>query len=224
MVRIWEKESKTEHLPPRLPVILTIVLSQNAESWAVNPQFASLFELPDPVPAELVSFIPDFAFQHLQLAEMHFDAIPGTPAGILALRVMKAERLGRLLDDAVWEEHLIVQVPAALFQLVLRYILAADVDRAEFEAKILSLSDIETRHAAMTLAQRYRQDGIEVGRQEGRQEALQESVLNVLAARFHRLPDGLREAVLTVRNESQLRALLNAAIECASMEAFSEAL
>jgi hypothetical protein len=180
------------------------------------------------MPPELSLFIPDFAFHHLQLAEMAFETIPGTPTGILVLRAMKAERLGRLLDDAVWDEDLIVRVPSEIFQFILRYILGTDVDRDAFEAKIRQLSDPTTRSAAMTLAQRYRQDGIELGRQEGRQEgrheALQESVFNVLTARFQGVPEGLREAIFTVGDEDRLRALLRTAIECASLEGFAEAL
>jgi hypothetical protein len=43
-------------------------------------------------------FIPDFAFKHLQLAEMKFDAIPGTATGMLVLRVMKAFERERVFE------------------------------------------------------------------------------------------------------------------------------
>jgi hypothetical protein len=70
-----------------------------------------------------------FEYRHLQLAQMAFEAIPGTPGGILVLRAMKAQRLGRLLDDQVWDENLMKLTPLELLQRVLRYLLAADIDK-----------------------------------------------------------------------------------------------
>lgn len=232
MVRIWEQLAESAIPPARLPVILPVVLSQNARSWNLDPRFTGLLDLPDPMPREFGPFIPDFSFQHLQLADMEFDAIPGTATGILVLRVLKADRLRRLLDDAVWDEDLILRAPREVFDRVLRYILAADVDREAFDAKIHSLSNLETRSAAMTLAESLRQEGRQEGRQTGQQEglllgrqiALQEAVLNVLTTRFPRVPDSLRHALFAVRDEETLRALLRAAIGCPSLEVFAEGL
>ncbi|MFN0126193.1 MAG: hypothetical protein ACKV19_05855 [Verrucomicrobiales bacterium] len=85
---------------------------------------------------------------------MMFDTIPGTPTGILVLRSMKAERLGRLLDEVVWDGGLIRKVHLEVFQRLLSYMLAADVDMAGFRARILNLPESETRSIAMTLAER----------------------------------------------------------------------
>ncbi|MFN0125157.1 MAG: hypothetical protein ACKV19_00535 [Verrucomicrobiales bacterium] len=104
-------------------------------------------------------FVPDFSFHHLQLADMPFDALPGTPAGIFVLRAMKAERLGRLLDNMLWDEDLIVRVPSEVFELVLCYILNADVARRAFKSKVLTLSNLTTRSIAMTLTESLRREG-----------------------------------------------------------------
>ena len=136
------------------------------------------------------------------------------------------------MDDVVWDEDLIRRVSPQVFQRILRYILAADVDTEAFKAKILHLSDPETRSAAMTLAEKLRQEGRQQGQQEGRQEgmrlgrelALQEAVLNALGTRFSRVPEGLRDALLEVRDEETLRTLLRTSIECPSLEAFAECL
>jgi hypothetical protein len=70
--------------------------------------------------------------------------------------------------------------------------------------------------AAMTLAQRYHQEGLQKGRQE--------DVLEALSIRFEQVPEGLREAVLGVADEGKLRELLRAAIRCQSLEEFARAL
>jgi hypothetical protein len=48
--------------------------------------------------------------------------------------VLKAERIGALLDDAVWDEQLLREA-ARVFELVLRYILVSDVDSPTFRLK-----------------------------------------------------------------------------------------
>lgn len=212
LTRIWERCIKDARGTP-LPVILPVVLSQNAEVWNVPTQLSELLNLPPPLADALSPFIPDFKYRHLQLAQMPFETIPGTPAGILVLRVMKAERLGKLLEDPVWQEHLLNATPTELLHMVLRYMLGADIDMAGFNDKVKIISNPETRSAAMTLAQQFRQEG----RQEGRQEA----VIEVLEVRFDQVPSGLQEAIREIQDDARLRELHRAAIRCASLEAFA---
>lgn len=172
-IRIWEAFLK-EHPGEPLPVVLATVLAQNGSKWEVSQKFSDLLDLPEDLVAVLRPFIPDFSFGLMQLAETPFESLPGTPAGILILRVMKAERLNQLLNDAVWDESLIGQVPTPLFELLLRYILSADIDKEAFETKIQEIQNPATRANAMSLAQVYRQEGHQEGRREGRQAGRQE--------------------------------------------------
>jgi hypothetical protein len=70
-----------------MPVILPVVLAQNAEVWEVSPRFDSLLEIPADLEDSLQPFVPDFTYRLIQLAALPFDAIRGTPAGIMTLRV-----------------------------------------------------------------------------------------------------------------------------------------
>lgn len=225
MTRIWEAHGERHSGTDRLPPVLPVVISQNAELWDLPVRLSDLLEIPPSIREEIMPFVPDFTYHDLQLAGMTFESIPGTAAGVLVLRAMKAERLGRLLDEVVWDEELILKVPREIFQLVLRFILGADLDRESFETRLKEIRDPETRTNAMTLAQRYYQDGRQEGRKEGRQEGLlrgrQEDVLEALAIRFDELADGLREAVLGISDEEKLRELHRAAIRCGSIEEFA---
>jgi hypothetical protein len=40
--------------------------------------------------------------------------------GILTLRALKAEKLQALLDDTVWDESLLIQLPSASFEMLMR--------------------------------------------------------------------------------------------------------
>lgn len=216
ILRAWDRLESRFPPPGKLPPILPVVLSQNAEIWDVPTRLAELLDIPEELEDEFRPFLPDFGYRHLQLAEMDYKDIPGTSAGIFVLRAMKAERLGELLENSVWEEELAIQVPQDLFLMVLRYILDADVDKEAFVTKLEELQEPEIRSKAMTLAQQFRQ--------EGRQEGRQEYILEALELRFGNLPEGLREAVRSVSGDAALQSLHRAAIRCATLEEFSESL
>jgi predicted transposase/invertase (TIGR01784 family) len=217
MLLIWQEYLKKHPESRALPVILPVVLAQNDRVWQVKTQFADLLDVPSELRAELKPLLPDFCFQLKQLAEMPFEAIRGTPAGILVLRTMKAERLEKLLDAVVWDESLLVSVPRVLLKQWLRYILGTDIDKAAFETNLRQIQELETRTDVMTLAQQYHNEGLQKGRQEGRQE----HVIEALEIRFERVPEGLAEAVRDIRDEALLRSLLRTAIRCASLEDFA---
>jgi len=224
MVRIWEAWLKEHPAPARLPVILPIVLAQNAEVWNLAPHFASLLDIPAGLHDDLRAFIPDFTFRLIQLAALPFDAIRGTPAGILTLRVMKAERVAKLLDDPVWDQALMIQVPRETLEWLIRYIVEAGVDKDAFDHKILSITQPEIRSTAMTIAQQLRQEGRQEGRKEGIITAQQKAVLEALEIRFNQVPKGLRAAVEAISDEARLRSLHKASIQAASLEEFTGSL
>jgi hypothetical protein len=64
----------------------------------------------------------------------------------------------------------------------------------------------------------------EMLRQEGAILARQKTVLDALEIRFARVPDGLRQTIETIHDESRLRSLHQAAIQAASLEDFARAL
>lgn len=219
-VRIWETWRKNHPKCERLPVILPVVLAQNAEVWKISPQFSSLLDVPESLANDLAGLVPDFTFRLIQLANMEFETIRGTPAGILTLRVMKAERLKKLLEDLVWDESLFLRVPREIIEMLIRYILDADVDKAAFDRRVKSVTNPEIQNTAMTLAQQYRQEG----RQEGQILAQQRAVIEALEIRFERVPEGLCEEIARIADPLRLPALLRAAIQAASLEDFSRSL
>jgi hypothetical protein len=123
MVRIWEGFRLKQPQAVRLPVILPVVLSQNALRWELAPRFAALLDIPPELAEESAAFIPDFLFKLVQLADLPFEKIVGTPAGILVLRTLKAEQIEKLLGSEVWDESLIQQA-LPTFEMILRYILS----------------------------------------------------------------------------------------------------
>lgn len=211
MVRIWEECLRKK--PARLPLIVPVVLAQNARRWELSPDFASLLEIP-PGGSE---FVPNFAFRLVQLAEIPFKKIAGTPAGILVLRALKAEQTGELLGEDLWDEELIAQDKKRIFQMILRYILSApEIDKETFTHRVRELKSADLKETAMTLAQQFRQEGHQEGLLLGQRRA----VLEALQIRFALVPDTVRAELAQITDSRRLDALHRAAIRCETLESF----
>jgi len=224
MVRIWERYRATGS-PEQLPTILPVVLAQNAKPWATPVRFRDLVAIPEGAGDS----IPDFSFRLIQLANLPYGAIQGSSVGVLTLRVLKAETLGDLLGDAVWDESLLAQVPAEAWERVLRYLLwVADLDRESVDRRVQSVQNPNIRQATMTVAQQLIEEGVLKGRHEGlalgRTIALRESVLEAIEVRFGAATEELARAIHEVTDDERLRALHKAALRAESIEAFTQGL
>ena len=62
--------------------------------------------------------------------------------------------------------------------------------------------------------------GLRKGRQEGRQEALCEDILEVLEARFERVPYTVREKIQEIQAGPRLKKLLRQGVLAKSLDAF----
>jgi hypothetical protein len=220
MVRIWESCRVDEAADAKLPVILPVVLVQNARVWEVAPCFSALLEVPAALDEDLRPFIPDFVFTLVQLAALPFDAIRGTPAGILTLRVMKAEREGTLLGDEVWDEALLMQVSQEVFDLVLRYLLRGDIDREAFGDRMNRILHPQLQSNVMSLAEQLIQEGVEQGIEQGIERGQKADILEALSIRFGEIPGPVRAWIEGITDSRRLRDVFRAAISAASIEEF----
>jgi hypothetical protein len=228
MVRIWERFHTSDSTQP-LPVILPVVLGPQRRTLGYPGELRpATRHSRKPAWRTRRLSCPSFAFKLIQLADIPFEQIRGTPAGILTLRVMKAERLGMLLDDPVWDEDLVGKASLELFEQILRYIAsAADLDKPAFFERLKKVKDERIRQTAMTLEQQFRQEGRQegIGRTPGgskrtpgrRQEGERLLLERLLTRRFGPLPEWasrkLEEATL-----AQLEKWGEAILDAPSLE------
>ena len=116
----------------------------------------------------------------------------------------------------MWDESLLDLIPRLIFEMLLGYILRADIDKTDFDNKIKLFHKAETRTTAMSLAEQLRQEGHLAGRQE--------AVLAYLEIRFGPVPQGLVEAMRLVADPARLESLQRTSFTCASIEEFAAAL
>ena len=117
-----------------------------------------------------------------------------------------------------------MQLPQETLELLIRYMLRADIDKNAFDRKVSSISQRALQTTTMTLADQLREEGQEKGLKKGLEKGLQESILEALEIRFGQIPDGLGEIVVGIHDPSRLRSLHKAAIQAATLEAFTAAL
>jgi flagellar biosynthesis/type III secretory pathway protein FliH len=155
---------------------------------------------------------------------------------VVKLRVMKAERSDPLLEDAIWDESLMNQIPEGIFEMVIHYLLNAEIDSERFENRLRKVSQSNLKKSAMTLAQQLTQkslekgrlEGLKKGRQEGRQkglgkgrrEGIQEAILETLLIRFGAKSASLSKAVRRVDDETRLRALHQSSLRVETLGEF----
>ena len=120
----------------------------------------------------------------------------------------------------MWDESLLDRLPRLIFEMLLGYILRADIDKTDFDNKIKLFQKAETRTTAMSLAEQLRQEGHQEGHLAGRQEA----VLSNLQIRFGPVPQGLVEAMRLVADPARLESLQRTSLACASIEEFAAVL
>jgi len=220
MVGIWRDHARKAPAGTRLPPILPLVLAQDNKPWKTSTRFADLVQAPEALAEAIQKHTPDFEFQLVEFFRMPFEKILGTPMGILTLRALKAEKISALLDDAVWDEMLMVQLQPEEFERFLRYIFDRGIDNPDFRRKLKTITDPKLIENAMSLAEQLREEG----RQEGLIASKQQDIMEALEIRFVTVPEGLREEIELIGDPSKLTSLHRAAILCVDIESFAREL
>jgi hypothetical protein len=229
MVRIWEKQRSGGMAPGageggaavRLWPIVPVVLAQGKTGWKTGCRFGEFFGGIDGGVRERV---PDFEYVRVELALLGYGEMRGSAEGILAMRVLRAEAFGELLEALVWDEELLLRVGSGMLERWLRFIANEDIDKELFRRRAQALRNPKLRRKTMTLAEQWEQEGLIKGRRQGQIEMAQRSVVDALEARFGSVPAGLIEAVLGETRLEKLRGLLVDAIRCESLEGFAQKL
>jgi predicted transposase YdaD len=224
ILRIWERFAQNHPPPTKLPAILPFVLAQGKRPWKTSTRLEDLIEMPPSVAHILRPWQPTLVYHLLELIRIPYEAIAGTPEGILTLRALKAEPMDELLGDAVWDEALLFSISESALERILRYILNADVSVPQLKKRLGNIQTKPLQSKTMTLADRLREEGKLEGKLEGQMRAFRTSVLRALEIRHGSYPEGIREAIEAIDDLHRIEALLESAIRSDSLEKFARKL
>lgn len=97
-------------------------------------------------------------------------------------------------------------------------------EELRFRTRAAKLSDEQEKRNVMEIVTSWMEAGLQQGRQEGLVQKAREDIIEVLEARFGEVPYAIREQVLVVAGEAELKRLHRQAALAANLEAFHRSL
>ena len=226
-VLIWQEHRREAGARSRLPLIIPMVLYPGPGRWTAPRRLRDLIEIPDTIQAWAQNFAPDGGFLVVELCGLPLEQLADGNMARALLGALQAERSGNLkfeevrtLVDTLFtdpQREQALSVAQHLWTYLLHY---SELKSPEIRQIVESTIPETVRESFMSTAEMLRQEG----HQEGVILARRKAVLDALEIRFAHVPDGLRETIDAIHDESRLRSLLQAAIQAASLEDFARAL
>lgn len=195
-----------------LPLIVPIVLSHTRSRWTAPAQMQELVGGPDALPGSVRDKVPAmtyFLFDLSSMTDMQIVSTATTASLRLFLLILRNIRNPDLMDVLrQWHRLLleVVEEPTGLrvIELLLTYLAKAVEDMTQ--EKLMEVGEMAGPAAAIvvdSLAWKWMEEGREEGRKEGREEGREEGrrqgcehmLLNMLNARFGRVPEDVRRRV-----------------------------
>jgi predicted transposase/invertase (TIGR01784 family) len=178
MVGYWRLHLQEHGLP--LPCVIPLVLNQGPKSWEVSKQFQRLFAIPEDLQETLRPFTP--AFEHLLVnlpaSEPENDFQDDDLQ--IAMLLMKAVR-DEKASLAEFFEYLNDIFPRgeAHFRLFLLYVANITQMNRKLDVRAIfhKLTKPRLKSEFMTIAEFFKLEGIEAGREEGREAGREEGRL-----------------------------------------------
>ncbi len=176
---IRERHRREHPEARRLPPVFPLVVYQGAGPWKSGTRLQDLIALRPGDANERWQLGLEFSL--LELFRTGYEELKGTPEGVLALRVLKAEPVGELLSEAVWEAKVWRKLSWAALYRLMRYIVARAKSGEAVLRRIEKLKEPRLKEAYMTIAEQHwaegRVAGHAAGHAAGREEGIREGGL-----------------------------------------------
>ncbi|MEZ0537302.1 Rpn family recombination-promoting nuclease/putative transposase [Caldicellulosiruptoraceae bacterium PP1] len=212
MIEIWEANIKKEGTG-KIPIIIPIVIYHGREKWRLKTNLGDMIECYDDLENDIKRFIPNYEYLLYDISRYKDEDIKGQ----VQLRIMLSIFRDIFIKDARGIQETIIKAAKYLaeledkqtgvqyFETYMRYIFSAytDMTRSDFEniAKEIEKTFIEGSENIMTLADIFREEGmqegikkgIEKGIEKGETMALVKTAIKLLTKKFGIIPNELKE-------------------------------
>jgi predicted transposase/invertase (TIGR01784 family) len=208
MVKVWNTRVGETG---QLPIVIPLVVYHGKESWNIKPSLGKMISGYDELPQDIRTLVPDYQYLLFDLSRFTDEEIKG--AVITRITVMIMRDIQRKGIGAIWE--IILEAVALLqklenketgleyFEILMKYVFSARPDFTKDElyklARKIETTYPEGGEKVMTLAQAFREEGmergIEVGLEKGEKKALARTVIKFLVKRFDFVPEDLKQGI-----------------------------
>ncbi len=243
---LWARHRQEHPGIRRLPPVFPLVVYQGAAPWKSGTRLRDLIELEPGDPNEHWQLGLEFSV--IELFRTGYEELRGTPEGILALRVLKADAVGELLSEPVWRVEEWRKLSGAALYRVMRYIASRNRDREALRHHIEQLREPRLEEAYMTITEQCwaegraaghaaghavgREEGIREGENRGALAEKRRAILRAMEVRYGSASRSIRDRISghiavrihAIESGPALDQLLEAAICSASVEDFERQL
>jgi hypothetical protein len=207
-VKVWDtKVGETG----QLPIIIPLVVYHGKEGWNIKPSLGEMILGYDELPQDIRALVPNYQYLLFDLSRFTDEEIKGaviTRITVMIMRDIQRKGIGAI-GEIILEAVALLQeledkgTGLEYFEILMRYVFSARPDFTKDDLYEL-VRKIETTYPegsekVMTLAQAFREEGmergIEVGLEKGETKALARTVIKFLVRRFDFVPEDLKQGI-----------------------------
>lgn len=215
MVEIWETKMNKEK-SKELPIIIPLVIHHGRLNWRIPSNLGAMLDGLEELSEELKTYVPNFEYLLYDLTIYDDEDIKGnaqTRIWMTLFRDLYTKDPNGLLESIFRSIHYLIeledkQTGLEYFETMMRYIFSAakDLTQKDVDQIIQRFGTTypEGSEIAMTLADMWRDEGIQQGMQQGVQQGLQQGLeiggakvlaktaIQLLTEKFGKIPEEIK--------------------------------
>lgn len=191
MIEIWEAKIEDEYTD-ELPMIIPIVIYHGKANWNINATLGEMIKGYKDLSEDIQKHIPDYEYLLYDISRFTDEEIKGKVINKIAMTTLRdiftkdtegiIESVYKMIEYLVELED--KQSGIEYFETLMRYIFSARIDLTK-EAANEIMNKIETTYpegseVVMTLAERFREEGMEEGEKKSMEKVVKKSIIKGL--------------------------------------------
>lgn len=225
MIEIWEAKRDKEQ-EKQLPIVIPLVIYHGRSAWTIPTSLSELLMGYDTLPEDIKGYVPNFEYELFNLSQFSDEEIKGNARTKIAVRLFRdmSTKTGKpLLWSFIQATHYLYelndqQTALGVMKTMMHYLFstAKDITQKDVEEMIhqIEMSHIDGGELAMTLADMWREEGMQKGIEQGIEKgiekgmaigetkALSNMALIQLTNKFGELPQNVRDAISKANTET----------------------
>ena len=210
MTAIWDAKIKNEK-KDELPVILPLLIYHGRYRWNAGNTLGNIIKGYENLPDAVKEYIPNYEYLVYDISRYTDDEIKGSAYLRIMLTILRdiftkdEEKIHKTIMESIEyiKELEDKQSGIEYFETMMRYIFSTRTDLTKETANEI-MSKLETNYpegseVIMTLAEKFRNEGLEQGMmkgiEEGRRKEKIDTAIKLLIRKFGFLPKNLKEGI-----------------------------